>query len=258
MTYRPIIAVLTLLLLASCGDKSTLTGIGTGSGAINGFINLRDTNGNELSNHSGVRISVPGGSQQTFSDSDGQWTLTNLPTGKLTIVSEKDGYADIRDVDHNYKGDGIEYYGLRRLFAIRKLSPSLVLRPFEKSTDSLFGDELVATFSGRIKDTNISKTYPPFVKLYFSANSDIDARNPASYSYSSSTQSVYPDGTGNVIVERDSLVAHGFPAKIIVYCVVYAAGYWTEDVGYTDAASGKKINTGFSPIRSEVKPFVVP
>ena len=247
-----------MLLLASCGDKSTLTGIGTGSGAINGFINLRDTNGNELSNHSGVRISVPGGSQQTFSDSDGQWTLTNLPTGKLTIVSQKDGYAEIRDVDHLCNGDGIEYYGLRKLFAIRNLTLSLVLRPFEMSTDSLHGGELVATFSGRIKDSNISTTYPPFVKLYFSTNKSIDPASPSSYNYSSRTQSVYPDGTGNISVDRDSLVTHGMPVKSIVYCVAYAAGYWTEDIGYTDAATGLKINTGFSPIHSEVKAFVIP
>lgn len=262
MTYKPSILILLLLLLASCGDKSSISGVGTGNGSINGFINLRDTNGNEMSDHSGVRISVLGGSQYAFSDADGQWTLENLPAGKFTIISHKDGYADLYDVNHAFtstiKGDDIEYYGLRRLYTISKLTPSLVLRPFEKSMDSNMGGALVATFSGRIKDTNVSNSYPQFIKIYFAANPNIDPQNPSSFNSSSRMQSVYSDGVGYVQVERDSLIAAGFPQLSKVYCVAYAAGYWTEDIGYTDATTGKKINTGLSPIHSEVKSFVIP
>ncbi len=242
--------------LVSCKDNATSYSVGTGNGEINGFVSLRDSiNGGELSVHdfSGVTVSVEGGPQRTTTDSDGQFTLSELPNGKITLVFSKPGFAESRDVDFEYKK---LYYGSRNMYQIRKLTPNLVIRPFEGAGDTTSPFKR-ALFSCRIIDS--LKQYSGLIKLYFGIDPILSPQDPNSFLYSTPPTNVdAQDGTAFIGVFRDSLLQNGFMPNTKVYVVAFMTGFYTQNQFYIDKSTDKRIYSGLSPFNSGVKNFVLP
>jgi hypothetical protein len=247
-------------LLGSCKEHATEYIVGTGPGEINGFISLRDSiNGNEMTpNDSAAIIAIENGSQYTRTDG-GQFTLTGVPTGIFTLIFSKPGFAESRDVDHNYKGGSLEYYGTRRLYQIRRLTPNIVLRPFQ-SVNGADTPYTRALFTSRITDSvHFGEQYSGLIKLYFGKTADISPKVPDSYFFDSPF--IYADaqsGIATTYIYRDSLVNNGFHTLEKVYCTAYYCGFYTKNEFYVDKISGKRIYTGLSPFHSESASFIFP
>ena len=95
--------------------------------------------------------------------------------------------------------------------------------------------------------------------IFFSKNNQIDASKPGTYLYSSQLrQTSSLDGAAYFDVYADTLYANGFTKGDKIYCQGYAAGYFCGPSHYTDPLSQKLIYTGFGPINTGGKSFMLP
>ena len=262
---KPLVIIFCSVLIISaaaggCRYNPASSPIGSGDGALNGYVYLHDTNGNVMASSAGAKVSVESGSQYTTTDSDGQFTLSGLPDAKFNLIFSKDGFAESRDFTYDYtnfyKQSFIPVYGARKIFQIRKLTPNLVIRAFEGSGDTI-DIYKKAMFTSRIIDS--LKQYSGLIKLYFGTDASISSGKPNSFLYSTTLATVdAQDGTANIAVYRDSLLNHGFISNTKIYVAAYMTGFYTQNQFYIDQVSGKRIYTGLSPFSSEVRNFVLP
>jgi hypothetical protein len=256
----PILFFFFCVALLGCKSNPTSpsNSVGTGNGEINGYANLYDTNGVVMNDHSGIAVSVENGSQTTITDSDGQFTLMGIPNATFTLIFSKPGFAESHHIDYIYKDTStLQYYGLRKLFQTRRLTPDIVLRPFEGGDTN--NPYQLAMFSSRILDTLKNQQYSGLIKLYFGHDASVSPQNPNSFEYMTPLAMVdAQDGTANIAVFRDSLLNYGFQEGTQIYVQAYVTGFYTENQFYIDKASGKRMYTGLSPFSSELKSFVLP
>jgi hypothetical protein len=262
--FPPLICLILLFcLLASCEDNPTYYSVGTGEGNIYGYLNLRDSlYGLEIYplDSSNIKVLIQNGPQSTSTTIGGQFELQGIPTSQaFTLIFSKPGFAEHRDIDHIFRANSsslIEYYTTLQLYQIRKLTPNIVLRPFQ-SLSGADTPRTVATLTSRIIDKNQLLT--GYIKLYFSKTSSIVASVPQSYQYSLPLSAIDAEsGISTVAVFRDSLLNNGFSQSDTIYCIAYYTGFYTKNEFYIDNATGKRIYTGLSPFHSEVRSFVLP
>jgi hypothetical protein len=255
------------------------------SGEILGAVQLFDTTNNSIANAEGVKVSVEGGSQFTLTNSAGNFSLSGLPDGEIILIFSKSGFAEVRNtVQINSAGYSVNY-GTQHLYTISHLSPDIVLRPFEpcfikynfRDTqifsneagghflhvwvyDSLYEDFGISQFSSRILDApNNAGSYGASIKIYFGAQDSITPTDPGTFAFSSEILTVdNSDGLATMNIYRDSLLHHGFQSNSKIYCAAFAAGLLTQNQFYTDKTTGQNIYTGFSPIHSEIRNFILP
>jgi len=143
-----------LLVTALFGCKDTPISsyaVGQGSGQINGYVSLRDSMTETKIRSSLFRSSGLGGKRAPVWNNR-CWRAIYLISStecKFTLIFTKKGFAEGRDVDYEYKGSALQYYGARALYQIRRMTPSLVTRPFDGAGDSTATYDH-AMFSGRI------------------------------------------------------------------------------------------------------------
>src|SRR5436305_5622187 len=191
------LGVLLGMLLSSCKDNPATYSVGTGNGTIYGYVYLMDsTSGFEVSprDFTGAEISIQNGAQYTLCDIDGQYSLQSVPNGSFDLVFSKEGFAVHKDVGHQFNplnGTETEYYQTVRLYQIRRLTPDIVLRPFE-SDSGADTPYTVAQFSSRILDSLLPPIpQNPFVKIYFGKTSSISPLDPNSFFYSTDFVQAY-------------------------------------------------------------------
>lgn len=81
------------------------------TGSLRGFVDLRNANGYEQEDKSGVLISVEGTPHNAISSDSGVWTLENLPIGTYNIRAEKQGYATAWRYGVTFIGNGTGFFG---------------------------------------------------------------------------------------------------------------------------------------------------
>jgi hypothetical protein len=252
------IALLFLFATIGCDSSNEATSTNT----LQGYVQLKDTVGNPLKEHSGVRISILGGTQTTTTTVDGQFFLPGFPVDRpFTLVFTKAGFAE--EWYENYIAPKTEAgnvsFGLKRMYAIQTLHPSLVIRSFEdifQGTQSQPSYKSIFSVRNLEFDTQKATSY---CVIYFSKRTSIDAATPSSYEYGTVMQTTSnQDGTSYFDIYADSLYARGFKKGDKVYCQGYAAGYHCGESFHTDIATSKKIYTGLSPVHSGVKSFILP
>lgn len=258
MKYLPLLLV--LAILAGCDSSSSDTTLT--ATVLEGYVELKDSLGNKLTDHSGVRVSILGTGQSTSTTQDGQWNIPGYPADKpFTLVFTKQGFAEERHENYEPKASigGNIAFGLKRLYAIQTFHPSMVVRGFE---DIHGGSEpkpsYKAVFSVRIPefDTRLASAY---CMVFFSKANAIDAANPGSYTYSTQLRLTSNlDGAAYFDIYADSLYKSGFKAGDKIYCQGYAAGYFCGPSHYTDPLTQKAIYTGFSPVHSPATSFTAP
>jgi len=268
------------LLACSCHSASSPET----SGTISGTVILIDTAGNSLLDNSGVRIWVEGSSQSVETNSEGYFKLQGLPDGIIPLVFSKLGFAELYDRETILHASQIGSFVPLQLFAISKMTPNITIRPFadcyirynfrdtQKYSveaggiihywlyDSMYETRGLAEFSSRILNApNRSGHYSAAIRMYFSKTDSISSLDPDSFEFASSVLEVNSaDGTVTYDLYRDSLEHHGFKTDSKIYCAAFASGENTYYQSYIEPASGKKIYTGFSPLHSEVKSFILP
>src|SRR5688572_20391703 len=126
---------LLILIAAIVGcDKSPTDASNDVGNVLEGYVELKDSLGKKLPDHSGVRVSILGTTKTTTTTVDGQWNLPGFPIAKpFTLVFTKAGFAEERH--ENFTAlptpGGNVAFGLKRMFAIQNFKPSLVIRTFE-------------------------------------------------------------------------------------------------------------------------------
>ncbi len=251
---------------------------------INGAVALIDTAGNFVAGLSGIQVAVDGGSQSTLTDSMGHFTLENVPDGNIPLIFFKPGFAEFHDHCTVSAASHSATYGTASLFQISRISSNIVLRPFGECFvrynfrdtqvfshaagiyihswlyDSLYEQYGLTQFSCRIMDApNHLGRFGASVQIYFSDQDSISPAGVNSYRFATQQQTVdVNDGSVSFDIYRDSLLKHGFVSNSTIYCTAFANGYYTQEIFYTDKASGKEIFTGFSPLHSEIRSFVLP
>lgn len=260
MKYLALLIV--VVAVAGC-DKSSTDPADSSGYVLEGYVELKDSVGKKLSDHSGARVSILGTTLSTTTTADGQWNLPGFPIAKpFTLVFTKAGFAEERH--ENFTAlptpGGNVAFGLKRMYAIQTFKPSLVIRSFD---DIYEGTEpqpsYKAIFSVRIPEYDTYQA-TAYCMIYFSKHNAIDAANPSTYEYSTfpPRQTSSTDGTAYFDVYADSLYTRGFTKGQKIYCQGYAAGYYCAGSYYTDSATSQKIFTGFSPIHSGGKSFIAP
>ena len=95
--------ILMLFLLGtSCSDSNDNDQPTPTSANITGSVNLFDDGVTEIDN-SNMTVSVEGSSISAITNDSGQFTLSNVPFGTITLVYEKNGYGTFKkfNIVHN-------------------------------------------------------------------------------------------------------------------------------------------------------------
>jgi hypothetical protein len=251
-------------------------------GDMVGYVSLYDSTYFNFENYipntnsSGVTISLDGMPFKTMSDSTGRWMMKNIPAAIYNIAYNKPGFATEKQISYPFIGNGTGFIGKINLYQVPILHPSLVIRPFAdgkegiikdtfyiningdtviyRKQDSIFTHNGVAVFTGSASESNNGEMSISF-SLFLGKTPNLDPRDPNSYI----TKLLPSDYTNNFRIYRDSLYDAGFKASDQVYCILAAETqqcfYYAY---YFDINTGKNIYTGFSPIHSDVKNFILP
>jgi hypothetical protein len=287
MKHIPVLLLFALALLAGIifsGCKEvTSSGI---PGDIAGTLQVLDTNNAFLKDNSGVRVSLEGTSYSTISNSDGKWSLTNIPAGTYTIVFSKENYATQKEQNFSFSGNGTYYYSLggktTYFYPIPNLFPNIVLRPFvdyiqivakdSSYTDSIgkihrvyYDDTIITSLGATIFSSRSQRLYHNAsveTGFYFSKVQNIDPLNPDSYNYmqiASNNDGTDTTGIAQLSLLKAQLLNSKFISGDLIYCCAFATTYASiARSNWFDPATNKTIYSGFSTHHSEVKSFILP
>jgi len=97
-TFTKAITLLLVTCFATgCGStEDTTTSSSAPSGTLKGAVSLLDTTGQQSSDKSGVKVELLGTSYLAISNSDGVWSIPNLPSRTYTLCYSKPGYDTIK------------------------------------------------------------------------------------------------------------------------------------------------------------------
>ncbi len=108
-----------LFALAGCSDSnnSTVSNSDDGlTGDLIGKIALVDHNGKPIVNNSGALVQIDGTSYSAVTDSNGDWTIHNLPSRTYSLSISKDGFVTFRDFSYAFLGGGTTRYFYRYFY----------------------------------------------------------------------------------------------------------------------------------------------
>ena len=107
MKTRAILLLNALLLLSSCSESASDPNAGVGT--ISGTVRVMDLpEATELSDRSGITVTVDGTTHSATSDADGSWRIDGLAAGIYNIVFTKEGLDTTRIL--RYRALGVGHY----------------------------------------------------------------------------------------------------------------------------------------------------
>lgn len=126
-----------ICILVSC-KKEIVYQLPTGE--LIGYVVLRDEEGVELLDHSGVEVVIEGSSPQksAISDKNGKYVIENLQTGTYNILYSKPGFGSHKDISYMFVGGNqpsmVRWQVIYRLSAMKienlRLQKSENLQPY--------------------------------------------------------------------------------------------------------------------------------
>lgn len=230
-----------LVLGTSCSKDNDIDPPAPTSANISGSVNLYDDGVTEIDN-SNMTVSVEGTSISATTNASGQFTLSNVPFGTITLLFEKNGYGTFKrfNIDHS-SGD-----------TFIPDSPSLG----QISTTSI--TNLTATENGT--DITLSTTTDPsgnigntrYIRFFFSTQPDVSNTN-----FDAVLETLPAEiNPRNLNLTNASLVALGFSSGQTVYARCYGESFWSNQYDYPD--SGTTIFPNLNPNSAAVVSFIVP
>ena len=230
-----------LVFGTSCSKDNDIDPPAPTSGNVSGSVNLFDDGVTEIDN-SNMTVSVEGTSISATTNASGQYTLSNVPFGTITLIYEKNGYGTFKrfDVDHS-GGD-----------TFIPETPSLG----QISTTSI--TNLTATDNGT--DITLSATTNPagnvgntrYIRFFFSTQTNVSNTNFEAVLETLPAQ-INPR---NLNLTNASLVALGFSSGQTVYARCYGESFWSNQ--YDDPNSGDTVFPNINPNSAAEVSFVVP
>ncbi len=226
---RIMLAVSMLLLIATLSCTDTVAPVLTGD--ITGFIFLIDDEGRQVKDKSGVKVSIEGRQNFTYTDSNGKYKLENVSAGIFNIVFEKEGYGLHKIIAREYTGGGQAY-----LYSITLIE----LPAFEVSSLSITKSSDNLIISGNVTGEN---SYYRNVMIFFSKNSNVSS-DPKNY-LTQITAYVYEDSSqfSRLIYNyKNWFESEDFEIGSIVHLAAYPSTY--NYGGYPDPETGRYFYTG--------------
>ena len=230
-----------LVLGASCSDSNDNDPPTPTSANVSGSVNLFDDGVTEIDN-SNMTVSVEGTSISATTNASGQYTLSNVPFGTITLVYEKNGYGTFKrfNIDHS-GGDTF----IPETPSLGQVSTTSItnLTATDNGTEIILG----ATTD---PDGNIGKTR--YIRFFFSTQSNVSNTNYEAVLETLPAQ-INPR---NLNLTNESLVALGFSSGQTVYARCYGESFWSNQ--YDDPNSGTTIFPNLNPNTATAVSFVVP
>lgn len=280
-----LIIVLAFLAFIGCDSEtssSTASGVSL-SGNISGRVRLVDTTYHyshgylSLNDRSGVVVRIEGTAFEAITDSNGVWTIRDIPTGTYIASFDKSGFGRKKTYSIQHVGNGHLYLGEITLKKLPRANVGIVLRGFEGLVQWKKDSTWIDT-SGNEQFTRLYDTIPNGVAIFsvtnysglkgfahgamFLSRSDkIDPFDSSSYDL------VTTSGMANDVgIYKQQLHDAGFKkgdrifvrAGLMLTDEVYIDGQRFNYYGYYDYSKRRYTYTGFGLNPSEVKSFILP
>ena len=238
-------------------DVVDTTGRKDSSGIIVGAVSTSTPGGTVVFPLKSVNISIEGFPQKTISDSNGFFTLKNVPTGNFTIYIHKDSFGYVKEFNCYFPGHGTLNLGMINLNKLPNYE-------FYGLTDSvninIRGIDSLYIMNGyfKIKTPELKNSMGAFFAFGFTENFDInDLIKPYSTMYSISSGSKIGNFSIPIsglvdFMYRHFMLIHGITIYLKIYPVTYR---FTNYFDYTDPIKGGQFTSLGTPISGQ---FVLP
>ncbi|MEM9679579.1 MAG: carboxypeptidase-like regulatory domain-containing protein [Bacteroidota bacterium] len=219
-----------IFILQSCSidDSNPPSGDPTNptSANITGSVLLFDEANNSLDN-SGMLVTVAGLGLSALTDTDGGFTITNVPFGTYTITYEKTGYGTFAIYDLEHQTDGIPT-SIETIPFLGQESTTVVT----DLSSSIAGDNITITTStspaGSPSDTR-------YLRFFYSTS--VSASNT---NYDHVSGRIDSDGNPhNHVITTQDLIDMGFESGTTVYVRAYGDSFWSNS--YVDPFFGFEV-----------------
>jgi hypothetical protein len=219
-------------------------------GILHGKSGLYDYTTGLVVNTSGIKVTMEGTAYSAITDSAGNWSMHDLPTGSYNIIFEKDGYQPYRRFSFYFVAGADSYLGYCALL-VKSLTPVTVSEVgVKKST----GFPNRWYFSGQISPVlpNLS------ILLFFGRDSTVSL-DSATHVMSA----VITRADGRWEFKSEDLMTNGFQRGDNIFMVSYP-GYknfppYSAPISYWNPISEKQVTPDFTgKIRSNVVSFTLP
>lgn len=226
---RIMLAVSMLLLIATLSCTDTVAPVLTGD--ITGFVFLQDHESQQIKDRSGVKVSIEGRQNFTYTDSNGKYRLENISAGIFNIVFEKEGYGLYKIIAREFPGGGEAYLHSLTLFELPAFEVSSVT--IVKSSNNLI---IQGSVTGVLN-------YYRNVLIFFDKTSNV-SNDPKNYLTLRSGY-VYADSSqfsSYIFDYKNWFINKGFLNDSTIYLAAYSStDYWG---GYPDPETGRYFYTG--------------
>ena len=257
-----------LLFIVACGKNSNQHAIAVPDviqaenrrGNIIGIILLYDENGKEISDRSGVTVSIDNSSVNAKTSADGKWTLDSIPYGIYDITYTKEGFGKGKIMGVNHTATNHATTIIKHSKNLNAISTTEVKAILTASFDS---NPTIASLINTDLTLNGVHINPTFdnpsginkpVRLFFSDNAGVNASN---YVVS---EKILASGKPNDMIDYNFDIrwfqVNGFKPGQTVYVTAHGDGF--TEVLYEDPIFGIAVFPSLSAKAAPVVSFVIP
>jgi len=211
------------------------------TGTISGFIYLYEEDNTRINDRSGVKVSIEGRSNYTYTNKDGRYTLENVEAGIFNILFEKEGFGLHKIIAREFVGGGDAYLYDIMLMKLPSFNvTSLNINKVETQPPYL-------SMHGNLSD---ARNYYRYVILFFGKTESV-SNDPENYLLTNSLY-VYPDSSffkDSFWNYKEYFIDSGFDLGETVYVAAYSISY---PQSFYDPITGRYFyyNVGTSPAKS--------
>lgn len=238
-----ILGLVILLGFTSCNKDEDTTPEPVTKANIIGSVNLYDEGVIQIDN-SKLIVKVEGTELSATTDTDGDFTLSDVPFGTYTLIYEKSGFGTFKNYD-------IEHTNTSSSTIITE-TPSLGEISTTQITaleSSVNGNDIQVSITTNPAGNNSNTRY---VRYFLSTNSNVSNENYAYYS-SGLVSQINPL---IINLSHDDLISAGFSSGQTVYVKAYGDSYWSNE--YDDPALGRKVFPNLNMISANSASLIVP
>ncbi len=240
------ILVICSFLILSCKDQGTQP---SANNTFFGWVDLYNEYGDTLVDRSNVVVTVENTSITTLSDSTGEWNLSNVPVGELSLDFSKAGFGTY--VQHHviYSG-GITKHSTLEIPLVQ--SPTYKVDSISMTLSVVDSSITVHGSVSALSKSSHGKT----VVLYFGNGPTISSQ-PNEFSFLVEVNIQYGVLTFSKSISINDLGDHGLRSGQKLLCVAYPSAEGAMFC-YNDPLTGRLVVTSISQVPSNVVNIVVP
>ena len=237
------LGLIVLVGFTSCSKDEDQTTEPITKANIKGSVNLYDEGTTQIDN-SGMTIKLEGTEFSSTTDSQGDFTLSEVPFGSYTLVYEKSGFGTFKKFDLEHTNTG---------------SSTVVEAPSlgQKSTTSITNLTVSSNANfpvilGATTNPAGNQANTRYIRFFFSTDAAVSMDN-----YESVLET-FPVNISpyNLNLSQASLDALDFPSGATVYVKCYGESFWGNS--YSDPDLNRDIFPNLNPNSAAAVSFVVP